>query len=215
MFTGLVQKTGTLSGLARNAGGWRLSVECEPWANDPYALGESIAVQGVCLTVVGFSASGFEADVLDETLRRTAFQRLRRGSPLNLERALRLGDRLGGHIVSGHVDETGTLLSVTDAGRDYELRIGCSGGFSRQCVMKGSVALDGVSLTISALADDSFSVNIIPHTWEATSLRDLVAGDPVNLESDVIGKYVARQMGVSPSGGVTEELLRKAGFFDE
>lgn len=215
MFTGLVQKTGTLSGLARNAGGWRLAVECEPWANDPFALGESIAVQGVCLTVVGFSASGFEADVLDETLRRTAFQRLRRGSPLNLERALRLGDRLGGHIVSGHVDETGTLLSVTDAGRDYELRIGCSGVFSRQCVMKGSVALDGVSLTISALADDSFSVNIIPHTWEATSLRDLVAGDPVNLESDVIGKYVARQMGVSPSGGVTEELLRKAGFFDE
>lgn len=215
MFTGLVQKTGTLSNLLRNAGGWRLAVDCEPWADDPYALGESIAVQGACLTVVGFSPSGFQVDVLDETLRRTAFQRLRRGSRLNLERALRLGDRLGGHIVSGHVDETGALLSVTDAGRDYELRIGCSKNFARQCVLKGSVAIDGVSLTISALSDDSFSVNIIPHTWEATSLRDLVAGDPVNLESDVIGKYVARQLGASPSGGVTEDLLRKAGFFDE
>ncbi len=215
MFTGLVQKTGTLSGLSRNAGGWRLAVACEPWADDPYALGESIAVQGACLTVVGFSPSGFEVDVLDETLRRTAFQRLRKGSRLNLERALRLGDRMGGHIVSGHIDETGALLSIEDAGRDYELRIGCSKAFARQCVMKGSVALDGVSLTISALADDSFSVNIIPHTWEATSLRDLAAGDPVNLESDIIGKYVARQLGAGAAGGVTEDFLRKAGFLDE
>ena len=211
MFTGLVEKTGILKKLVRNDGGWRLVIECTPWENDPIVLGESIAVQGTCLTVTEFSAAGFSADLLDETLRRTALGRLKPGARVNLERALKLGDRLGGHLVTGHIDETGALVSVRNVGRDYELCIACSKYFARQCVMKGSVSLDGVSLTITGLTDDSVSVNIIPHTWAETSLRDLRKSDPVNLEADVIGKYVARFMSVK-TGGLTEDMLRKAGF---
>ena len=211
MFTGLVEKTGTLRKLDRHSGGWRLEIACEPWADDPVVLGESIAVQGVCLTVAALNANGFTADLLDETLRRSALGRLGTGSRVNLERAMKLGDRLGGHIVSGHVDETGVLVSVREAGRDFELTVACTQSFARQCVMKGSVALDGVSLTITGLTDDSVSVNIIPHTWRETSLRERKKGDLVNLEADVIGKYVARFMSVK-TGGLTEETLRKAGF---
>ena len=211
MFTGLVEKTGTVKKLWRHAGGWRLAVACDPWAGDPLVLGESVAVQGVCLTVAALDADGFAADLLDETLRRSSLGRLAPGSRVNLERALRLGDRLGGHIVSGHVDETGAIASVREVGRDYEISVACSKDFARQCVMKGSVAIDGVSLTITGLTDDSVSVNIIPHTWSETSLGERRKGDLVNLESDVIGKYVARFMSVK-TGGLTEETLRKAGF---
>ena len=211
MFTGLVEKTGVIRKLDRHAGGWRLTVACEPWPDDPVVLGESIAVQGVCLTVAALDANGFTADLLDETLRRSALGRLGQGSRINLERAMKLGDRLGGHIVSGHVDETGVLVSVREAGRDFELTIACTQSFARQCVMKGSVAIDGVSLTITGLTDDSVSVNIIPHTWRETSLGERKKGDLVNLEADVIGKYVARFMSVK-TGGLTEETLRKAGF---
>ena len=211
MFTGLVEKTGVIRKLGRHSGGWRLEVACELWPDDPVVLGESIAVQGVCLTVAALDANGFTADLLDETLRRSALGRLGQGSRINLERAMKLGDRLGGHIVSGHVDETGVLVSIREAGRDFELTIACTQSFARQCVMKGSVALDGVSLTITGLTDDSLSVNIIPHTWKATSLGERKKGDLINLESDVIGKYVARYMDVKP-GGLTEDSLRKAGF---
>ena len=211
MFTGLVEKTGTIRKLFRQAGGWRLDVSCAPWPDDPVSLGESIAVQGVCLTVAAPAADGFTADLLDETLRRSALGRLAPGARVNLERALRLGDRLGGHLVSGHVDETGVLVSVREAGRDFELTVACTQSFARQCVMKGSVALDGVSLTITGLTDDSVSVNVIPHTWRETSLGERRKGDLINLESDVIGKYVARHLEMK-AGGLTEESLRKAGF---
>lgn len=211
MFTGLVEKTGVVKKLHRQDGGWRLEIACDPWVDDPVVLGESIAVNGVCLTVASLLKGGFAADLLDETLRRSSLGRLALGSRVNLERALRLGDRLGGHIVSGHIDETGVLVSVRDAGRDYELVFACTKGFARQCVMKGSIAIDGVSLTITGLTDDSVAVNVIPHTWRETSLGGLKKGDLVNLESDVIGKYVARQVG-AVNGGLTEETLRKAGF---
>lgn len=212
MFTGLVQQTGTLAGLLRDAGGWRLSVSCGPWADGALVVGESVAVQGVCLTVVASSGAGFVADLLDETLRRTALGSLPAGAPLNLERALRVGDRVGGHVVQGHVDERGEVLSATAAGRDVDLRVACSRGFSLLCVPKGSVALDGVSLTLTGLADASLSVSIIPHTWRSTSLRRLRRGDPVNLEADVIGKYVARRLGPWAPGGVTARTLEEAGF---
>ena len=211
MFTGLVEKTGVIRKLDRHSGGWRLEIACSPWTDDPVVLGESIAVQGVCLTVAEMDADGFTADLLDETLRRSALGRLGVGSRVNLERALRLGDRLGGHIVSGHVDETGAVVSIREVGRDYELTIACTKDFARQCVMKGSVAIDGVSLTITGLTDDSVAVNIIPHTWRETSIGERKKGDLVNLEADVIGKYVARFMSVK-TGGLTEETLRKAGF---
>ncbi len=211
MFTGLVGKTGVIRKLDRHSGGWRLEIVCGTMADDPVVLGESIAVQGVCLTVAEMDADGFTADLLDETLRRSALGRLGAGSRVNLERALKLGDRLGGHIVSGHVDETGAVASIREVGRDYELTVACTKDFARQCVMKGSVAIDGVSLTITGLTDDSVAVNIIPHTWRETSLGERKKGDLVNLEADVIGKYVARFMSVK-TGGLTEETLRKAGF---
>ena len=215
MFTGLIENLGTLRQRLRREGGWRLVVDCPFPADDPLALGESVAVQGVCLTVAELLPGGFAADLLDETLRRSALGRLPEGAPLNLERAMKAGGRFGGHIVQGHVDETGKVLSVRDAGRDFELRVSCTEGFARQCVLKGSVAIDGVSLTVTDLGDDFLAVNIIPHTWRHTSLAGLRAGDAVDLESDVIGKYVSRLLGATaPGGGLSEETLRKAGFHD-
>lgn len=211
MFTGLVENLGTLSSRVRKDGGWRLFVVCDFPSEDPLALGESVAVQGVCLTVAEILPNGFAADLLDETLRRTALGRLATGARVNLERAMKANGRFGGHIVQGHVDETGVVRSISNVGRDYELIISCSSILSRQSVMKGSIAIDGVSLTITKLGDDFLAVNIIPHTWRNTSLASLKQGDSVNLESDVIGKHVARLMGFSGSG-LTEAKLREAGF---
>lgn len=213
MFTGLIERKGTLAARKKINGGWSLQINCEMWHDDPVELGESIAVQGVCLTVTSVLSDGFTADLLDETLRRSALGELDKGAALNLERALRFGDRLGGHIVSGHVDETGSLISIGKEGRDKVLTVACSRDFSMQCVMKGSVTINGVSLTITGLTDSSVSVNIIPHTWQATSLSELRPGSPINLEADIIGKYIARRM-EAQSHTITEDTLKKAGFFD-
>jgi riboflavin synthase len=212
MFTGLVQKVGTLKQLARARGGWTLTVSHDAW-KDVLVLGESIAVQGACLTVTTFGECWFTADILDETLQRTALCQLREGARLNLERALALGERLGGHIVSGHIDETGTLLQIEDRGRDVAWRIGCSAALARQTVMKGSIAIDGVSLTVSGLTETSIEVNLIPHTLEATSLCARQTGDLLNLEGDILGKYVARLLGRdNNTSSITEEMLRDNGF---
>ncbi|MCL1920059.1 MAG: riboflavin synthase [Kiritimatiellaeota bacterium] len=210
MFTGLVQKIGTLSRLAHTGGGWALTVAHEPWS-DALTLGESVAVQGACLTASAIGDGWFTAEILDETFQRTALRNFREGARLNLERALALGDRLGGHIVSGHVDETGNLLDARDRGRDIVWRVSCSQTLSRQTVMKGSIAIDGVSLTVSALGGDWLEVNLIPHTLHATSLCDRRPGDALNLESDILGKHVARLLGKDGTS-VTEDLLRENGF---
>ena len=214
MFTGLVETTGTLAGRIRRDGGWRIAVSASFPAADPPVLGESVAVQGVCLTVDGLSKSGFECDLLDETIRRTTLGALPAGARVNLERAMKAGGRFGGHIVQGHVDRTGTVAAIEPAGRDIALRVSCGADFARLCVEKGSVAIDGTSLTIAAVGGDWFSVAVIPHTLEATSLSSLRPGDAVNLESDIVGKYVARLLGAAggPADGLTEEKLRKAGF---
>ena len=211
MFTGLVQKVGVLKRLSRNGDGWSLTLAHEPWP-DALALGESVAVQGACLTVTSAGDGVFTADLLDETLRRTALREVGEGARVNLERALAVGDRLGGHIVSGHVDECGTLAAIEDRGRDVAWRVGCSAGLARQTVMKGSVAIDGVSLTVSGLGDDWLEVNLIPHTLSSTSLGDRRVGDALNLEGDLLGKYVARLLGKETRGGVTEQLLAENGF---
>lgn len=214
MFTGLVETTGTLAGRIRRDGGWRIAVSASFPSGDPPVLGESIAVQGVCLTVDGLSGSGFECDLLDETIRRTTLGALPAGARVNLERAMKAGGRFGGHIVQGHVDRTGAVAAVEPAGRDIELRVSCGADFARLCVEKGSVAIDGTSLTIAAVGGDWFSVAVIPHTLEATSLSSLKPGDAVNLEADVVGKYVARLLGAAGghAEGLTEEKLRKAGY---
>ena len=212
MFTGLVQQVGVLRRLARSGDGWTLTIAHEPWP-DALALGESVAVQGACLTVTSVSDGAFTADLLDETLSRTALRERGEGARVNLERALALGDRLGGHIVSGHVDEAGRLAGVEPrGGRDVAWRVACSEALARQTALKGSVAIDGVSLTVSGLGDDWLEVNLIPATLRATSLRDRRAGDAVNLEGDILGKYVARLLGRDAGGGVTERMLAENGF---
>jgi len=211
MFTGLVQKVGVLKRLSRNGDGWSLALLHPAWP-DALELGESVAVQGACLTVTSVGDGVFTADLLDETLRRTALQKAGEGARVNLERALAVGDRLGGHIVSGHVDECGTLAAVEDRGRDIAWRVSCSAGLARQTVMKGSVTIDGVSLTVSGLGDDWLEVNLIPHTLSATSLGDRRVGDALNLEGDLLGKYVARLLGKETQSGVTEQMLEENGF---
>lgn len=203
--------TGRLERLTRNGGGWSISIHSDPWPS-PLVIGESVAVQGACLTVTSISPNGFTADVLDETLRLTALSGLRTGSLLNLERALALGDRLGGHLVTGHVDETGTIVKLAPEGRDLRIGVACSNTFSSLTVVKGSIALDGVSLTVTAVREGYVEVAVIPHTRSATSLSERIEGDRVNLEGDILGKYVARCLGKVPGTGITETLLRENGF---
>lgn len=212
MFTGLIQQVGKLVRHETAAGGLRLAVTAEPWT-PPLAEGESVAVSGVCLTVAQVQGVAFACDVLQETLDRTTLAGKQPGCALNLERALRLGDPLGGHMVTGHVDSIGTLLQQRAAGRDRVLRISCAAELLQGMVLKGSIAVDGISLTIAELDAQSFTVHIIPVTWTRTSLRDLREGAAVNLETDIIGKHVRRYLASSPPAApLTWERLQQAGF---
>jgi len=211
MFTGIIQKVGTLVGRTARGNGQRLAIRHEAW-DTPLILGESVAVSGCCLTVAGIGAGRFEADVLNETLEKTCLGAKSTGAPLNLERALRLDDRLGGHLMSGHVDGTGVVKGLTRSGEDRVLDVTCGRELADGCVPKGSVAIDGVSLTLVALTDESFTVHLIPHTWDLTALRALKPGDRVNLETDMIGKYVKRYVAALKPGGLSVEDVRRAGF---
>ena len=207
MFTGLIQKIGTVRRVSRGSG-LVLEIGFEPWSK-PLEEGESVAVNGVCLTVVRCDATRFTADVLRETESRTGLGELIPGAKVNLERALRAGDALGGHLVQGHVDCRGTVTAKVPKGRDFQLRVRCGRVLAAQSVLKGSVAIDGVSLTISALGDDWLGVDLIPTTAAETTLGAKKVGNQVNLEGDIVGKYVAK---ASVRTGLTEETLQKAGF---
>ena len=208
MFTGIIQKIGTVKRVSRGEG---LVVEIgfESWAR-PLEEGESVAVNGVCLTVAKCDATRFTADVLDETVSRTGIGDLIPGDKVNLERALRAGDSMGGHIVQGHVDCRGTIKERLPKGRDFQLRIRCGRVLAAQSVLKGSVTVDGVSLTISAIGDDWLGVDLIPTTAKDTILGAKKVGDKVNLEGDIVGKYIAKN--AAKTGGLTEGALRSAGF---
>jgi riboflavin synthase len=208
MFTGLVQRIGTVKRVSRGAGLVLEIAADEPWAR-PLEEGESVAVDGTCLTVAKCDGSRFTADVLRETESRTGLSELLPGAKVNLERALRAGDAMGGHIVQGHVDCRGEIVSKTPKGRDFSLKIRCGRVFAAQCVLKGSVAIDGVSLTVSGLGEDWFSVDLIPTTSKETTLGSKKVGDSVNLGGDIVGKYVAKQ---TVRQGLTEEALHEAGF---
>ena len=210
MFTGLIQRIGTVKRVSRGLGLVLEIAADKPWAN-PLEEGESVAVNGACLTVSRCEGSRFTADVLQETESRTGLADLVPGAKVNLERALRAGDALGGHIVQGHVDGRGTVTAKMPKGRDFQLRIRCGRVLAAQSVLKGSVTIDGVSLTISALGDDWLGVDLIPTTAKETTLGSKSVGDQVNLEGDIVGKYVARQERLS-SGGLTESALAAAGF---
>ena len=204
---------GEVMGLRQRGSGRVLAVRAPGLAaeGDPLVPGESVAVNGACLTVSAITHEGFEADVLEETLRCTMFGDLRVGDRVNLERALRVGDRLGGHIVTGHVDEVGWLLAKQPEGDDFRLRIVCSPDFARCTVRKGSVALAGVSLTVTGVGADWLEVAIIPTTLRETTLGALAVGGRVNLEADILGAYVRRALG---RDSISLEQLIAAGFAD-
>ncbi len=193
MFTGLVQIKGRVVTVERSGTHGKLAVNAPAWGG-VVAVGESIAINGVCLTLTGMSGDVLRFDVLDETFLKTSLGEKTSGSAVNLERALRVGDAIGGHFVTGHVDGTGVVESVRQIDRDWVLSIACGKEFTASMVKKGSICIDGVSLTIVDLSETAFSVHLIPHTWEVTSLSDLKTGDRVNLETDMLGKYVAKAL---------------------
>jgi len=190
MFTGLVAGTGAVEWLDRDGDGVRLRVRTE--LAGELAPGDSIAVNGVCLTALDPNGQGFSADVMEETLRRSSLGPLAKGDEVNLELPLRAGDRLGGHMVQGHVDGTGSVEAVSDDGFARVVRIGAPPALLRYVVDKGSIAVDGVSLTVSAVDGDGFEVSLIPETLERTTLGAAEPGRVVNLEVDVLAKYVER-----------------------
>ena len=191
MFTGLIETQGIITRTERVSGGMRLEVYAPEFGRD-MAIGDSVAVDGVCLTIVKFIRGAFLADVSDETARRTTLSQLRQSSHVNLERALRLSDRLGGHIVTGHVDGTGTLMLRQAAGNSTLYRFQAPAEVREYLVEKGSVAVDGISLTVARLFDDGFGAAVVPHTDESTTLAKKPHGAPVNLEVDMFAKYVKR-----------------------
>ena len=213
MFTGLIQRIGTVKRVSRGAGLVLEITADEPWAR-PLEEGESVAVNGVCLTVVRCEASRFTADVLEETEARSGLGELLPGAKVNLERALKAGEALGGHLVQGHVDCRGTITEIVPKGRDRQLRVKCGRVLAAQSVLKGSITIDGVSLTISVLGDDFLGVDLIPTTASATTLGGKRIGDKVNLEGDIVGKYIAKNShGIEAGGsGLTAEKLFAAGF---
>jgi len=193
MFTGLVEETGALVASEPHNGKLRLRIRAERIMDD-LAIDHSVAVQGVCLTVVERDASSFCVDVITETLTKTTIGTLSEGSPVNLERAVRMADRLGGHLVQGHVDATGVVERIiTDDGR-WEMWVGFPATYRKWLIPVGSVCINGVSLTVADLTDTSLKVAIIPHTLAVTTLGNLAVGDPVNLEFDMLAKYIEQLM---------------------
>lgn len=218
MFTGLIETVGSVRGLRRERESATLTVACTLPDNE-YVIGESIAVNGACLTVVAHGGGTFQADVSPETLTCTTLGTLQPGSLVNLERALRLGDRLGGHIVSGHVDTVATLTERRSDGNAVRLTFTLAAEHNRFLVSKGSVAIDGISLTVNSITDETFSVAIIPHTLERTTLAGIRVGSRVNIETDILARYVERLLPghrtgdhAAPARTVSLDFLAKHGF---
>jgi len=220
MFTGIVEEIGTIQNVVRGAASIVLTIEAAKVLTDVH-LGDSIAVNGVCLTVVGFTRDSFSADVMPETMRRTNLAYLQSGSAVNLERALRLEARLGGHIVNGHVDAVSEILSLTKDDNAVLVKISAPAEITKYIVAKGSVALDGVSLTVVESQNTWFSVSLIPHTAQNTTLLTKKTGDFINIETDVVGKYVERLLAFHKTSDaplkiveskITKEFLGRYGF---
>ena len=212
MFTGIIEEIGKIQTVRKGAASSSISVQAKKVMQDVH-IGDSIAVNGVCLTVTAFSQGGFTADVMHETFNRSSLGSLQTGSPVNLERAMPSNGRFGGHIVSGHIDGTGTVSAIQKDDNAVWYTIKTAPGILRYIVEKGSVAIDGISLTVASVERDCFGVSIIPHTASITTLSNRRVGDTVNLENDCIGKYVERLMGIQQSKhNITAEFLAKYGF---
>ena len=208
MFTGIIETQGIIMRVDRVSGGAQLEVYAPEFGRD-MAIGDSVAVDGACLTVVKFIRGAFVADVSGETLDKTTLASLRQGSKVNLERALRLSDRLGGHIVSGHVDGVGRLVQRHVAANSTAYQFQAPIEVVDYLMPKGSIAVDGISLTIAQLKGDNFAVAVVPHTEQATTLAEKHIGAPVNVEADVMAKYVRRYVDLYEGGGESDPMPRR------
>ena len=215
MFTGIVEELGTIRSIRRGAASAVLSIGAEAVLSD-LRIGDSVAVNGVCLTATGVDGSGFTADVMHETLQRSSLGALGPGSRVNLERAMAADGRFGGHIVSGHIDGTGTIAERRRDDNAVWYTVSAPPALLRYIVEKGSIAIDGISLTVASVEADRFSVSVIPHTAAVTALGAKGPGDTVNLETDLIGKYVEKLLAsredTPRTGGISLEFLAEHGF---
>jgi riboflavin synthase len=216
MFTGIVKAKGRIRSLKKRGGDLCVSVESESIDWSAFDVGESISVNGVCLTVTALHADGFDADISQETIEVTALARLRRGSIVNLEPSISLGERLGGHLVSGHVDCVGTVGACNRDARSVRLKIELPKEYGRYLAKKGAVTVDGVSLTINAVSAGAFEVNIIPHTAEETIIGDYSVGAAVNIEVDLIARYLERLIHydetVASGTDISRDFLKAHGY---
>ena len=210
MFTGIIEATGAVRAVEPRGGDVRLSIECPGLDLSAAATGDSIAVNGACLTAVELHATGFSADVSRETLALTTLGGLKPGTRVNLERALTLSKPLGGHLVSGHVDGVGEVESFREDGRSWRFVFRLPGALARYVAKKGSISVDGVSLTVNEAEAARFGVNIVPHTMQATVFGQYTPGTRVNLEVDIVARYLERLLG--GAGGLTRERLEEYGF---
>ena len=197
MFTGIIEETGTVALKENRPEAWRIRIRCSAALTDA-ALGDSIAVNGVCLTIVEFGEGWVDFDVLDQTLRVTNLVDLEPEHPVNLERALRMEAKLGGHMVSGHVDQTARILALHPEGKNVRLDIAIPEGCAHRLIDKGSITIDGISLTVAELSDTQFTCWLIPKTLEMTNLSHRAASQSVNLEFDLVGKYIERMVRLDP-----------------
>ena len=214
MFTGLVEEIGTIKSISKGSKSAKITIKAEKILED-VKLGDSIGTNGVCLTVTAFDNDSFTVDAMPETIRNSNLKNLKQGSSVNLERALRLGDRLGGHIVSGHIDGTGNIKSFQVEENATWIEISTAHGILRYIVKKGSITIDGISLTVADVCDKSFKVSIIPMTKDETTLLRKKVGEEVNLECDMIGKYVERLITFKEEpvkNSIDENFLRDNGF---
>ena len=220
MFTGIIEGLGTIGAIRPTGQGKRLTIEAD-YVLDQTKIGDSVAVNGACLTVVKIDGARFEVDLSPETLATSTFDKAKQGDRLNLERAMRFSDRIDGHLVLGHVDGIGIIENQEKRGNAIGVTIAVPQALSRYMIHKGSVAIDGISLTINALTPKSFTVSIIPHTAQLTTIVVKQKGAPVNIETDMIGKYVERFMRgesmpdgakTAASSGIDMEFLAKSGF---
>ncbi|MFK9090470.1 riboflavin synthase [Bacillus salipaludis] len=219
MFTGIIEEIGTLSNIQRTGESFVLTIEAKKVLEDVH-LGDSIAVNGVCLTVTSFSARHFTVDVMPETVKATSLHTVKRGSKVNLERAMAAGGRFGGHFVSGHIDGTGVIKGKRAFENAIYYEIEADPNVLRYVILKGSVAVDGTSLTVFGVTENSFTISLIPHTLSETILGHKGSGDIVNLECDMIGKYVGHYInnlstdpGQKNKSGITEKFLEENGFY--
>ncbi len=212
MCTGIIEEVGSLKKLQKEAAGAVFEISCKR-VLEGLQIGDSIAANGVCLTATAFTSHSFTAAAMHETLRRSTLGNLHPGSPINLERAMAANGRFGGHMVAGHIDGTGTISNIEKDGNAVWYTLQASPQILRYIVEKGSVALDGISLTVAEVRADYFKVSVIPHTLAQTALAQKRTGDCVNIENDIIGKYVEKLLGTpQKSSGITKEFLSRYGF---